>query len=132
MAEFESDRRDFPRLRRSIAVRYKFLSSTVKDEAMDRVCEGSTQDLSIGGMLLVGPVPRMDWLKDLLLGRIDIGVNLQIPGVEFPVKALTRVAWLESVDEEALCLRIGLRVLEMPPDQRRLLSDYLMKETAVP
>ncbi len=113
-------------------VRYKFLASTVKDEAMDRVCEGTTQNLSIGGMLLVGPIPRLEWLKDLLVGRMDVGVNLQLPGHENPVKALTRVSWLESVDGEAISMRIGLRFLEMPADCRRVLSDFLMKETAVP
>ena len=132
MSNFESDRRDFPRLRRSIPVRYKFLSSTVKEDALERVCEGSTQDLSIGGMLLTGPVSRLEWVKDLLIGRMDIGVNLQLPGNDVPVKALGRVAWLEAADAEAMSMRIGLRFLDMPPDHRRVLSDFLMKETAVP
>lgn len=131
MPPSESDRRDFPRLKRSIPVRYKFISSTVKDPAMERICDGVTQNLSIGGMMLTGPVPRLEWLKDLLIGRMNIGVNLQLPGSDVPAKFLTKVAWLESTDEEAVSLRMGLRVLEIPPDHRKVLSDFLIRETAV-
>ena len=132
MPPAESDRRDYPRLKRSIPVRYKFLSSTVKDPAMERVCDGVTSNVSIGGLLLVGPVPRMEWVKELLLGRINIGLNLLLPDQEeLPVKVLTKVAWLEATDEEAISMRLGLRILEIPPDHRRILSDFLIRETSV-
>ncbi len=131
MPPSESDRREYPRLKRSIAVRYKFLSSTVKDAAMDRVCDGVTQNISIGGMMLTGPIPRLDWVKDLLIGRMDIGVNLLIPGIDVPTKFLTKVAWIEATDEEAMNIRLGLRILEIPSDHRRMLSDFLIRETAV-
>jgi hypothetical protein len=130
MPPAESDRRDYPRLKKSVSVRYKFLSSTVKDPAMERICDGVTQNISMGGLLLVGPVPRLDWLKDLLLGRINIGVNLVVPAQVYPIKVLTRVAWLEATDEQAMNMRIGLRILEVPPDQRKALSDFLTMETA--
>jgi hypothetical protein len=130
MAAVDSDRREFPRLKRGVPVRYKFLSSTVKDPAMERVCDGTTQNLSIGGLLLVGPVPRLDWVKDLLLGRITVGINILVPGQEDPVKCLTKVAWLEATDEAAVTLRVGLRILEIPADHRKVLSDFLIRETA--
>jgi PilZ domain-containing protein len=130
MPPAESDRRDFPRLKRSVPVRYKFLSSTVREPAMDRVCDGVTQNISMGGLLLVGPVPRLEWMKDLLLGRINVGVNLLIPNLETPVKVLTRVAWIEAMDEQAISLRIGLRILEVPAEHRKILSDFLTMETA--
>jgi hypothetical protein len=131
MPPSDSDRREFPRLKRSIPVRYKFLSSTVRDPAMERVCDGVTQNLSIGGMMLNGPIPRLDWVKDLLIGRMDIGVNLLVPGLETPTKFLTKVAWIEATDEEAMNLHMGLRILEIPSDHRRVLTDFLIRETAV-
>lgn len=130
MPPAESDRRDYPRLKKSIPIRYKFLSSTVKDPAMERICDGTTANISMGGLLLVGPIPRMDWLKDLLLGKINIGLNLVIPTSVYPVKVLTRVAWLEATDEQAINMRIGLRIIDVPADHRKTLSDYLTAETA--
>jgi len=126
----DSERREYPRLKHTLVVRYKFLSSTVKDEAMERVCEGVTHNVSLGGMMLVGPIPRLDWLKDLLLGNITIGVNLYFPNSEVPAKVLTRIAWLEAGEENAINLRMGLRFLEIPPDHRKMLSDFLIRGTA--
>jgi len=125
----ESERREFPRLKHAIPVRYKFMSSAVQDEAMERVCDGMTQNVSLGGLLLVGTVPRLEWLKDLLVGRITLGVNLYIPGSEHPIKFLTRVTWIEAAEEQSINMRLGLRILEIPPDQRRVLSEFLTRQS---
>jgi hypothetical protein len=98
---------------------------------MERVLDGSTKDLSLGGMMLTGPVPRLDWVKDLLLGRISIGVNLALPPDGTVVKVLTRVAWLEAIEENAISLRMGLRAVDIPADHRKILSDFLATETSV-
>ena len=130
MAPTESDRRDYPRLKRSLPLRFKFLSSSVQDPAFDRVCDGATHNISLGGMLLVGPIPKLDWLKDMLVGRISVGVNLHLPGHENPIKVLTRVAWIEAVDQDAISIRMGLRIIDIPSEQRKILSDFLLVETA--
>jgi hypothetical protein len=132
MAPAESDRREYPRLKRSLPLRYKFISSSIRDPAMDHVCDGATHNLSLGGLLLLGPIPKLDWLKELLIGRISVGVNFLIPGHEAPVKALTRVAWIEAVDQEAISMRMGLRIIELPAEQRKALGDFLFTETAAP
>jgi len=132
VANGESDRRSFPRVRKAVPVRFKFLSSSVKDPEIEAVYEGSTQDLSLGGLLLLGPVPRMEWLKDLLLGHIQIGINLALPTSFTTVKALTRLSWIEARDPDALTFRMGLRVVDIPSDSRSALSDFLSKETRIP
>jgi len=130
MSSSESDRREYPRLKRSLPLRYKFISSSIKDPGLDRVCDGSTHNISLGGLLMVGPIPKLDWLKDMLIGRISVGVNFHLPGQENPVKALTRVAWIEAMDQEALSMRMGLRIIELPAEQRKILGDFLFTETA--
>ncbi len=132
MAPSESDRRDYPRLKRTLPLRFKFLSSSIQDPALDRVSDGATHNISLGGMLLVGPIPKLDWLKDLLIGRISVGVNLLLPNHETPVKVLTRVAWIEAVDQDAISMRMGLRIIDIPSEQRKTLSDFLLTETAAP
>ena len=131
MSPSESDRRDYPRLKRSLPLRFKFISSSVQDPAMDRVSDGATHNISLGGLLMVGPIPKLDWLKELLIGRISVGVNLLLPGHEMPIKVLTRVAWIEAVDQDAISLRMGLRIIDIPSDQRKVLSDFLITETSV-
>jgi PilZ domain-containing protein len=126
----DSERREYPRLRFSVPVRYKFISSHVKDPVMDRVCDGVTHNLSMGGMRLEGPIPRLEWLKDLLLGRITVGVNLHFPGNPNPAKVLARLAWLEAAEPDSINMSFGLRILEIPPDHRKVLSEFLIKGTA--
>jgi hypothetical protein len=129
MSPSESDRRDYPRLKRSLPLRFKFLSTSVQDPLMERVCDGATHNISLGGMLMVGPIPKLDWLKELLIGRIHVGVNLLLPGQDLPIKVLTRVAWIEAVDQEAISMRMGLRIIDIPSDQRKVLGDFLLVET---
>jgi len=128
----ESERREYARIRRAMEVRFKYISGTVKDPEIDLVYEGSTLNVSMGGLLLVGPIPRMEWLKDLLLGHIQVGVNLTVPLNVAPVKALTRLSWIEAREPQALTFRMGLRILDMPADHRRILSDFLSRETRIP
>ena len=132
MAETGSDRRDYPRLKCTLLVRYKFLSTTLKDPALETIYEGTTTNLSMGGLLMTGPIPHLDWLKDLLLGRISVGINFVLPGHEVPVKALSKLSWLEAKDEEAMSFRIGLRIVDIPGDHRRTLSEFLMQQTEIP
>lgn len=124
----ESDRREFPRLRCALTVRYKFISSSVKDPGMEQVFEGTTGNLSMGGLLMTGPISNLDWVKDLLIGRINVGLNLFLAGRDDPVKALAKMSWLEAKDEEALYFRFGLRVVDMPAEHRRILSEFLITQ----
>jgi hypothetical protein len=126
MSTVGSERREFTRLPSSLPVRYKFVSSAVQDPAMDRVCEGTTTNLSLGGLLLVGPIPRLEWLKDLLVGKMNVGVNIYLPTSVDPLKALCRFAWVDAMEEGEMAARIGLRTQEMPADHRKLLTDYLV------
>jgi len=130
MSPTESDRRDYPRLKRSLGLRFKFICPSIQDPAMERVYDGATHNISLGGLLMVGPIPKLDWLKELLIGRISVGVNLLLPGQDHPIKVLTRVAWIEAVDQEAISLRMGLRIIDIPSEQRKVLSDFLILETA--
>ncbi len=128
----DSDRRDFTRIRTSVQVRYKFLSSAVRDPEFETVFEGSTINLSLGGLLLVGGIAKIEWVKDLLLGHIQIGVNLALPTSATPVKALTRLSWIEARDPDAMAFRMGLRIVDLPAESRSHLSEFLTREARIP
>src|SRR3990172_5432128 len=89
------DRRDFTRIRTSVTVRYKFLSGSVRDPEFETVFEGSTINLSLGGLLLVGGIAKIDWVKDLLLDGWGIGDRG--PG---DARALASTPFLDGLERE--------------------------------
>lgn len=96
------ERREFVRINISLPVRYKFLSPGA-DKKSDDVFNGTTTNLSAGGMLLVGKIPSDDWLGDLLLQRVVLGINVLLPESQEPIKLLARVRWIESLTVQNEC-----------------------------
>jgi c-di-GMP-binding flagellar brake protein YcgR len=125
MAErYESERREFVRIRVDVPVRYKFLSKVT--EVPDDVFEGTTGDLGGGGLLLVGKVPSEDLYVHLLAQRVVVGINLMLPSGEAPVKALCRVAWIEATDS-ASRVAMGLKFKEISRDSLDEIFRYVIK-----
>jgi c-di-GMP-binding flagellar brake protein YcgR len=123
---YDMERREFIRVRAELPVKYRFLShepGLVTDEILD----GSTNNLSGGGLLLVGEVPNADWITGLLMERIVVGVNLILPGAPEPVKALTRVAWVEALDERAHRCSLGLKFKEITKEHLDRIFKYVIK-----
>ncbi len=127
MAAFDSEKREFTRVKISVPVRYKFLYRELESPELDKIWEGSTSNLSGGGMLLRGVIPRLDWLSHLLTGRMMIGVNLILPTYEVPVKALTRVAWIEGLEETTQKARMGLTFREITQEAQEEILRYIIK-----
>src|SRR6266850_1967209 len=94
--EFKSSKREFVHINTDIPIRYKFLSKSVPVDS-EGIFEGITTNLSGHGLLLVGKVPSISWIPGLLTEEILIGVNLILPSLDLPVKALTQVAWVEAI-----------------------------------
>jgi len=104
---FDSEHREFVRIKAEIPIRYKFLSRVIELQE-EGVCEGTTSNIGGGGFLLVGRIPEPNWYADLLLQRIVIGVNIYLPPNNEPIKALCRCAWIEALDEPR---RVGMGLL---------------------
>ena len=127
MAAFESERRQFTRIRVAVTVRYKLLCIDVEHPDLEPIYDGSTSNLSSGGLLLQGVIPQMEWLPMLLSGRMKVGVNLILPTFEIPIKALCRVAWIEGLDEETQQASIGLLFQEISKNQQDEIVRYIIK-----
>jgi c-di-GMP-binding flagellar brake protein YcgR len=109
---YDAERREFIRVRAELPVKYKFLSHQ-PGLVPDEIFEGTTNNLSGGGLLLVGSIPNTDWITGLLMERIVVGVNVLLPSDPEPVKALTRTAWVEALDERAHRCSLGLKFKEI-------------------
>lgn len=123
---YETERREFVRIRVDVPVRYKFLSRTV-DVAKEQIYEGTTRDISGSGLLLVGRIPKLEWIPLLLLEKIVIGINIMLPSSAQPVKALTRAGWIEAIKEGDDRCRMGLKFKEITRQSQDDILKYVIK-----
>jgi len=110
---FDSDRREYVRIRSELLVRYKFLGSSISDPNLEKIYEGKATNISGGGIMIKGTIPDPHWIPELLMQRMVIGINFMLPNEEEPVKTLTRAAWIENLDENAHLCMIGLKFKEI-------------------
>jgi c-di-GMP-binding flagellar brake protein YcgR len=124
--QYQSERKDFVRIHAAIPVRYKFLSREI-DLGSENVFEGTTTDLSGSGLLLVGKLPKLEWIPPLLMGQILIGVNLILPSCDYPLKGLAQVAWMEAFREGSDKWAMGLQFREIAKDAQDEIFRYVIK-----
>jgi c-di-GMP-binding flagellar brake protein YcgR len=123
---FDPERREFVRVRADLPVKYRFLSQDATFVS-DEIFEGVTSNLSGAGILLVGQMPNSDWITGLLMERIVVGINLFLPGEAEPLKALTRTAWIEALDERAQRCSMGLRFKEITKEHLDRLFKFVIR-----
>jgi PilZ domain len=124
--EYHSSRRDFVHVNTDIPIRYKFLSKSVPVDG-EGIFEGTSANLSGSGLLLVGKLPSVSWIPALLTDEILIGVNLILPSFEAPVKALTRVAWVEAFQKGTDRVALGLKYKEISKESQDEILKYIIK-----
>ena len=127
---YDAARREFIRVRAELAVKYKFLSHEA-GFGVEEVLEGTTNNLSGGGLLLVGTIPNTDWITGLLMERIVVGVNIFLPNDPEPVKALTRVGWVEAIPEGTDRCALGLMFKEISKDHQDEVLKYMIRAQLV-
>lgn len=127
MPPFEFEKREFIRVRQSVRVRYKFLSKSMTEPEFEPIYEGTTENLSGGGLLLLGKVPKSAWLTDLLTHKILIGINLCLPAREDPIKALTKVSWIESADEKSMICKMGLQFRDITTHDKDSVFQFVIR-----
>jgi c-di-GMP-binding flagellar brake protein YcgR len=115
------------RLKSVVGVRYKFLSKTRTDPELETIHEGRSNDLGGGGLLLQGPIPKLEWIPELLLQRMAVGCNLVLSPSEAPIKVLARVAWIETLDEEAQTFGLGLRFREIAGHDQEAIQRFVIR-----
>jgi len=119
-----SGRRNFVKVSVDVPVRYKFLSKTM--EVPDKeVHEGATNNLSGTGLILIAKIPDGETLIHLLTNEILVGLNIQIPSVDEPVKALGNISFIEALPEMPGKCGLSVRFLDMPKED----SDQILRYT---
>ncbi len=124
---YEQERREFVRVHLEIPVTYRFVSQHRDESELDHVYRGTTSNISAGGLLLRGEIPLIPWIPELLMQKMLIGVTLGLPDEGPPVKALARVAWLETVEEPSLRSRMGLAFREITAADRERIFQFILQ-----
>jgi len=124
---FEQERREFVRVKLEIPIRYKFIASYMKDELIEKSYEGFTSNISGAGLLLKGPIPDFDWIPDLLLEKMVIGINMLLPIEVDPIKILVRVAWVEALEEKTRYCTMGLKFKEITREDQDKIFKYIIR-----
>ena len=127
MRYYEKERREYVRVSVEVPVRYRFLSHAPAFETT-HAYEGATQDLSGGGLLLQVTVPNPDWIPGLLTERIFFGIEIELPGDAEPVRALTRAAWVQSVEGDRDARLVGLRFKEITRGDLDRIFGFIIKK----
>ena len=123
---FRQERREFIRVATACRVTYSFIAERPVLPAGETF-EGTTDNISGGGLKLVGELPGPDLIPDLLLGRAAVGVNVFLPGSPRPVRALTRTAWIELAEKKDHKFLIGLRFREISADDRERIVQFIIE-----
>ena len=122
----ESERREFVRVRLAVPVRYAFMDMG-GTRLPPGVSEGSSVNLSGGGLLLQGKVHDLAWTTDLLTQRIGVALSIQLPGELAFVQALARVAWLEAIDPASKRCNLGLRFKELAREDQDRIQRFVIR-----
>ncbi|MBK9384123.1 MAG: PilZ domain-containing protein [Planctomycetes bacterium] len=126
-----ANHRVFSRIELELAVRYRFLPThPAVSVPGPEMLVGTTTNLSAGGLLLVAQLPAGTSFADLLLGRLNVGVEIDLPqadGSAFTVRAICRVAWMQDVEEQSGCCNLGLAFQEITLEHRDRVVDHVIR-----
>ena len=124
--EYLTEKREFVRIHTDIPIRFKFLSKSVEIDGK-AIHEGITTNLSGSGLLLLGKLPSVTWIPALLMEEIIIGVNMLLPALDHPIKALGRVAWIEAFQKGSERCAMGVRYKEISKLHQDEILKYIIK-----
>ena len=128
----ESERRRYIRLqpKEPISVRFKVIEES-KRRKIAIANQAKMKSVSAGGMFLEIPLLKPKMLVGLLRGTHILSLQIDIPNVSHPIKALARVIWVEG-EKGAGSDRYGVGVsfLGITEDDRDKIMNYVVDRYA--
>jgi len=125
----ESEKRQFVRIPVDLRIDYRFIRQPTSPGS-DAVLAGHSGNIGAGGLLLVGQIPENDLIADLLMRRVIVALDIHLPGAEQPIRALSRVAWLEAIDPDRNACAMGLTFKEITVEAQDELFRFIINSVA--
>ncbi|MEK7487636.1 MAG: PilZ domain-containing protein [Planctomycetota bacterium] len=121
------DKRIHPRFQLQVPIKYKFINRNISQSSpkIEQIYDGVTTNISEGGLLFVITLPELEWVTELLLQKMILGVNLILE--EGPIKALCRTCWIGNISvlSETYRATIGLEFKEINYEDREKIKRNL-------
>lgn len=124
---YDQEKREYIRVGLQIPVRYKFICQHITGPMVEKIYSGSSNNISPGGLLLAGEIPDFNWIPDLLLHKIIMGVNFLLPNGENVIKALARVAWIGALEEQTRLAQMGLKFKELTTEDKDQIMRFVIR-----
>lgn len=107
------ERREFPRYRASLPVRFRFL-----DSRYPTTYEATTEDVSLGG-LFINKI-----LEKERLGK-RLNLEMDLPNTYPPLKPSAGVVWIRRDLPDGRIEGVGIKFTEIVPEEKIKLNNYL-------
>ena len=121
-----SERRKYVRLqpKEAISVRFKVVTQT-EGEKTASSHRAKTKDVSGGGMFLEISLLKPTLLEGVLRGTHNLFLEIDVPTLSHPLKALAKVVWVEGKASDKY--GVGVSFLSINEEDRDNLMEYIIK-----
>lgn len=122
------EQRVFHRLNLQLQVSYRVV--TARTGQGPELADGTTVNLSAGGMLLAIPTISQHAVPELLEGQGTLVVRF-VPGKDVPaIEARCRVVWMQGPKARGDGFQLGLKFVDLPAAERERLHTFVTEHAA--
>ena len=125
------ERRESVRLEQDIPAEYNFINE-IKSVALSHKRSGTIRNISSKGVRLEINELDASLMEGLYSGLIKLGILINLPGEERPLKAIAKVAWLtkafENSDTGSAKYILGLEFLDISAADTDAIVKYILNE----
>ncbi|MCX7702483.1 MAG: PilZ domain-containing protein [Planctomycetota bacterium] len=118
--------RQFGKIQADISVLYKFITKDTGTPEQS-VHQGTSRDISATGLTLRAQLPEPSILHSIISGNTYIGLNIILPNRESPVKALSRLIWLEIDERDPRFIHMGLKFVTIDKSDKDELTRFVIR-----
>lgn len=122
------EQRVFHRLNLHLQVSYRLVSARTGQGP--ELSDGTTVNLSAGGLLLAIPTIAPNVVPELLEGNGTVVVRFALGQQGAPIEARCRVVWMQGPKARGDGFQLGLKFVDLPPAERERLHAFVTDNAA--
>jgi len=125
---YDSERRQFVRIPLTVPINFNLISSESGNK-VGPAFKGETSNVGAGGVLVTGEMPPVEDVTALIVQRLILAGEMEMPDDPKPILFLGRVAWIEDIDTENRRCSLGVIFKELTQLDRDRLYQFVIRST---
>lgn len=125
---YDTERRQFVRIPLNVPVKFTLLSSE-SGARVGAAFTGKTHNIGAGGILVAGDMPPVEDVTALIVQRLVLVGQIDLPDDPDPVWFLGRVAWIEDIDTDEGTCTLGVMFKELTQLDRDRIYQFVIRST---